>query len=699
MTERLVLPFGKTDLIVETGKVAKQASGSVTVQVGETVVLVAVTCAEQPSEAADFFPLTVDYRERFYAAGRIPGSFFRREGKPGESEILKARLIDRALRPLFPEEFRNEVQVYVSILSMDQENLPEVPAIIGTSIALNLSAVPFTKQVAAVRVGLLYGKPVVNPTASELEKSSLELVIAGSDEGIIMVEGSAKDINESYILEAINLAQQEIAKLIPRMEEFCSNKRKPKYPVPLREISPELREEVINEGLPGIVELLNIADKQLRQEKSKQLEEQLKSRLVEKFPEQEENITYVLNELFRQEMRKMILETGRRIDGRGLDDIRPVQCEVGVLPRTHGSALFTRGQTQALATVTLGTPEDEQLIDDLMGISKKWFMLHYNFPAFSVGEVRPVRGPGRREIGHGALAEKALEAVMPPKEKFPYTTRIVAEILESNGSSSMATVCAGCLSLMDAGVPLVTPVAGIALGLIKEPAKSVLLTDIIGLEDHYGDMDLKIAGTRQGVTAVQMDLKIPGIEFSLLEEAFQRARVARNRILDIMLSVIDKPRASLSPYAPRIQVLQISRDKIGDLIGPAGKVIKGIIEKTGVKIDVEDDGKVYVASTQQEALSEAVRMIQAITADVEINKIYTGKVVKLMDFGALVEILPGKVGLLHISEMDNRRVSRVEDVCNEGDMVLVKVIGIDEDTGKIRLSRRAALSAVKSGKQ
>ncbi|MCD6385127.1 polyribonucleotide nucleotidyltransferase [Candidatus Sumerlaeota bacterium] len=691
MSNKLVLPFGTQELVVETGKVAKQADGAVTVQVGDTVVLVAVVCSREPVEDIDYFPLMVDYRERFYAAGRIPGSFYRREGRPQEGEVLKARLVDRAIRPLFPEDFRYEVQIYVSVLSMDQENLPDVLGIVGASIALNISPVPFRTQVAGVKVGINYGKPVLNPTVEQLEKSSLNLVVAGTKNGIIMIEGHAKDIEERYVLEAIKVAQEEIKTLTARMEEFCRPFEKEKLPVSTREIPESLIQAVTDAGEPIIDDLLTIGDKQLREKKAREGLESILINLLEAYPEQEAEITHIFNELFKRKMRRKVLDERRRVDGRGLDEIRPIHCEVGVLPRTHGSAIFTRGQTQALATVTLGTPEDEQMIDDLLGISNKRFMLHYNFPAYSVGEVRPVRGPGRREIGHGALAEKSLEALIPRKEDFPYTIRVVSEILESNGSSSMATVCAGCLSLMDAGVPIRAPAAGIAIGLIKEADESALLTDIIGLEDHFGDMDLKIAGTRNGVTSVQMDLKIEGIEFDLLEEAFQRAKSARQIVLEKMLTVLEKPRAELSPYAPRIKVLKIDRDKIGELIGPAGKVIKNIIEKTGVKIDVDDDGTVYVASTDSKSSERAIKMILDITADVEINKVYVGKVVKVTSFGALVEILPGKVGLVHISELDNRRIARVEDVCREGDTIMVKVIDFDPETGKIRLSRRAAL--------
>lgn len=691
MSNKLVVPFGAKELIVETGKLAKQADGAVTVRLGDTVVLVAVVCSKEPVEEIDFFPLTVDYRERFYAAGRIPGSFYRREGRPQEGEVLKARLVDRAIRPLFPDDFRHEVQIYVSVLSMDQENLPDVLGIIGASIALNISPVPFGKQVAGVKVGINYGKPVINPTVEQLEKSSLNLAVAGTQNGIIMIEGHAKDIEEKYVLEAIKVAQEEIKTITARMEEFCEQFETEKLSLSTKEIPEALIQEVTEVSEPIINELLTIGDKQLREKKTREGLESILINLLEKYPEQEADITNIFNDLFKKKMRRMILKEKRRIDGRALDEIRPIQCEVGVLPRTHGSAIFTRGQTQALATVTLGTPEDQQLIDDLLGISNKRFMLHYNFPPYSVGEVRPVRGPGRREIGHGALAEKALESLIPRKENFPYTIRVVSEILESNGSSSMATVCAGSLSLMDAGVPISAPAAGIAIGLIKEDDEYALLTDIIGLEDHFGDMDLKIAGTRDGVTAVQMDLKIEEIEFALLEEAFNRAKIARQTVLEKMLAVLDKPRPELSPYAPRIKILKIDRDKIGDLIGPAGKVIKNIIEKTGVKIDIEDDGTVYIASTDSKSSEDAIKMIMDITADVELNKVYLGKVVKVTSFGALVEILPGKVGLVHISELDNRRITRVEDICREGDTIMVKVIGVDPETGKIRLSRRSAL--------
>ncbi len=691
MIDTLRIPYGDREIIIETGKVAKQARGAVTVQLGDTVVLVAVVSSDQPVEDLDFFPLMVDYRERYYAAGRVPGTFFRREGRPQEHEILQARLVDRSIRPLFPDGCRYEVQVYVTVLSADSDNLPDTLGIIGASVALNMSEIPFQSQVAAVKVAMEQGEPILNPTDEQLKQSSIDLIIAGNRDGVLMIEGDAQDIDEKYVLASIKRAQEEITRMIDQMDAFCEKYRKEKFPMEPREIPEELVEQVTAEADPIISQMLVTEDKKLRQKIEKEGLEAIQLKLVETFPEEESTVASLFADLYKKRMRAMILEEGRRIDGRGYTDIREIESAVQVLPRTHGSALFTRGQTQALSTVTLGTPEDAQTVDDLLGVTTRRFMLHYNFPSFSVGEVRPVRGPGRREIGHGALAERALLHTIPPKEEFPYTIRIVSEILESNGSSSMATVCAGCLSLMDAGVPVTNPVSGIALGMVKEGDKAVIISDIIGQEDHYGDMDLKIAGTRTGVTAIQMDLKVPGIDFELLERAFHQARDARNYILDKMLAVLDQPRADLSPYAPRIHIMQIPREKIGELIGPGGKIIRGIIEETGVKIDVEDDGTVYIASVDGESAAKAIQMVENITADVELNKDYIGKVVRLVDFGALVEVLPGKVGLLHISEMENHRVAKVEDVCKEGDEVKVRVIGIDRDSGKIRLSRRVLL--------
>jgi polyribonucleotide nucleotidyltransferase len=691
MVEKFVVPFGAQELTVEIGKVANQANGAATLQVGGTVVLVAAVVSPEPAESLDFFPLTVDYREKFYASGRIPGGFIKRESRPGESETLRARLIDRPIRPLFPEDFRHEVQVYVVVLSMDQENPAEIPAVIGASIALHISEIPFLKPIAAVRVGRVDGAFIINPTIKEIDKGDLDLIIAGTRDAIIMVEGGAQELPEAVMLDAMKLAQPAIRKLVELQDQIRQKCGKEKMQVEPLTIDPQLIERVKGLVTPHFAELSTVFAKQERGRRYDELVKEIVSQLSEEFPEQEPHIRLTIDRLYERFVREQIIREQHRPDGRGLRDVRPITCETSVLPRTHGSALFTRGQTQALSTVTLGTPDDVQTIDNLMGLSSKHFMLHYNFPRYSVGEVGPIRGPGRREIGHGALAERSLLPVLPSRDDFPYTIRIVSEILESNGSSSMATVSSASLSLMDAGVPIKAPVGGIAMGLVKEDDQSVILTDIIGLEDKIGDMDFKVAGTRKGITALQMDIKIEGIDFDTLARALEQAREARTVVLDRIVETIPAPRPELSPYAPRIIVLQINPSKIGDLIGPAGKVIKGIIEKTGVKIDVEQDGKVYVASTDAAAMQHAIEMINIITAEVELNKIYTGKVIRCAPFGAIVEIFPGQDGLVHISELDTRRVNKTEDVCREGDTLLVKVIDIDEATGRVRLSRKAAL--------
>jgi polyribonucleotide nucleotidyltransferase len=633
----------------------------------------------------------VDYRDKFYATGRIPGSFFRREGRPSEWETLRARLIDRSIRPLFPEDFRYEVQVYVTVLSMDQHNPPEIPALVGASVALNMSKVPFGAQIAAVRVGRVQGESVLNPTFEEQEKSLLDLIVAGGRDGITMIEAGANDLAEEHVLESIQVAQDALNNMIPVLDEFCTRNAQEKLDIPEPEINEELRDKVLAQAETYMEDILDTVDKQERGDKVKAAIDTIQNNLIEEYPEEEDTIANFFYEYYKKNLRRAILEEKKRPDGRSLTEVRPIECEVSALPRTHGSAIFTRGQTQSLGVVTLGTPKDGQMIDDLLGVRDKYYMLHYNFPSYSVGEVRPVRGPGRREIGHGALAEKALMPVIPSRDDFPYTVRVVSEILESNGSSSMASVCAGTLSLMDAGVPILHPVAGISIGLVTGEGEPVLLTDILGLEDHFGDMDLKIAGTREGITAIQMDLKVSSISYELLRKAFDQAREARHHILDKMVAVLPEARAELSPYAPRIIIIKIDREKIGELIGPGGKNIKGIVEKTGATIDVDDDGTVYIGSTDGAGGEQALEMVKAITAEVEVDQVYTGKVVRLLPSGALVEVLPNKVGLLHISEIDVKRVEKVEDVFREGDTVQVKVLSVDPDGGKFRLSRRALL--------
>lgn len=690
MESRLEMDLGGKTLILETGKVAKQAHGSAMVRLGDTVILATVVEAKEVDEEKDYFPLFVDYREKSYAAGKIPGGFFKREGRPSEKETVSARLIDRALRPLFPEGYFKEVQVMVMVLSSDQENDADVPGLIGASTALSLSQIPFYKPVAAVRVGRLNGQLIANPTFSELEESDLDLVVAGTVDSVNMVEGECREIAEGDLLSALEFGHEKVKQIIALQEEMKSKVGKPKPQVEVAPKDTELEEAVTKLGWDKIKEANRTPDKQERQEKLEALLDSILMELMEKFPEKERKIKSVLEELEKKDVRSMILNEGKRVDGRRGDQIRPISCEVGVLPRTHGSAIFTRGQTQSLVVATLGTKIDEQRIDDLEGESTKSYMLHYNFPPFSVGEIKPIRGPGRREIGHGALAERAIQPVIPKEDVFPYTVRLVSDILESNGSSSMATVCGGTLSLMDAGVPIKAPVAGIAMGMIKEGDKHVILTDILGLEDHLGDMDFKVTGTREGITAFQMDLKISGIDMNLLQEALAQAKEARLHVLDKMEETIANPRAELSAYAPRIIILKVKPEKIGEIIGPGGKMIRSIIEKSGAKIDIEDDGSVFIASVDQKAGELARELVLKLIEEAEIGKEYMGKVRRITTFGAFVEILPGQDGLVHISELDHRRVNKVEDVLRLGDQVKVKVIDIDPE-GKIRLSRKACL--------
>jgi polyribonucleotide nucleotidyltransferase len=691
MSHSVRIDIGGRTLSLETGAVAKQADGAVWVRYGDTVVLVAAVAAKEPS-TLDFFPLLMDYREKSYAAGRIPGGFFKREGRPTEKEIISARMMDRPIRPLFPKGFKNEVQIAAIVLSSDQENDSDVLAIIGASAALNISDIPFPEPVGAVRVGRVGGELRINPTFSELDDSDMDIVVVGSAENIVMMEGSCKEVLEKDLLEAMKFAHENIIKIVGIQKELVELAGKPK-----REWTPppditDIKNEVKDRFLNDIREANAIPDKERRGEVMVGIQAGAIEALVEKHGEESEGlIKDAVDAVEKEELRRMILEERKRSDGRGLEDIREITCKVGVLPRTHGSALFTRGQTQSIVVTTMGTSRDEQRVEELEGESWKSYMLHYNFPPFSVGEVRPIRGPGRREIGHGVLAERAIAPVIPSDEVFPYTLRIVSDILESNGSSSMATVCGGSLALMDAGVPIKAPVAGIAMGLIKEGDKYAILTDILGIEDHLGDMDFKVTGTRGGVTAWQMDVKIAGIGMELMEEALERARSGRLFVLDAMEATIKQPRPEISRYAPRVLVLQIDPDKIRDVIGPGGRVIKKITEETGAQIDIEDTGEVKISSVDAAGGERAAQIVRDLTEDPEIGRLYHGKVKKVVNFGAFVEILPNRDGLLHISEIDNKRVARVEDVLNEGDEVDVKVIGIDRE-GKIKLSRKAALN-------
>jgi polyribonucleotide nucleotidyltransferase len=689
MPESVSVELGGRTLSIEVGKVAKQASGATWVQYGETVVLNAAVASKDPIDK-DFFPLSVEYREKTYAAGRIPGGFFKREGRPTEKEILSSRLIDRPLRPLFPDGYRNEIQIMSTVLSADQANDSDILGVTGASAALMVSDIPFPEPVSAVRVGFVGGQLVLNPTFAELAESELDLVVAATDSNIVMVEAGAREVSETTIVEALEFAHVAIRKLNQLQHELKARVGKPKREFPLPKRDEALDRQIVDAFRDRLQKANRIPEKLERQAALDAIKVEAVARFEASHPASAKDVKRVLNELEEHAVREMIVKEKKRPDGRGMDEMRKVTCEVGVLPRTHGSALFTRGQTQALVVATLGTKVDEQRVEELEGQSWKSYMLHYNFPPYSVGEVRPFRGPGRREIGHGALAERAIESLIPSDLDFPYTIRIVSDILESNGSSSMATVCGGSLSLMDSGVPIKTHVAGVAMGLVKEDSDFAILTDIQGVEDHLGDMDFKVAGTRNGITALQMDIKISGVSYALMAEALEKARRARMHLLDIMDATIQTPRAELSPYAPRIYIMQIDPDKIREVIGPGGKMIKKISAETGTQIDIEDSGEVRIAAFSGADGDRAREIIRSITEDPEIGRVYQGTVRRVVPFGAFVEISPGKDGLVHISELETKRVERVEDVINEGDTVLVKVIGIDRE-GKIKLSRKQAL--------
>ncbi len=691
MYKKIEMEYYGRPLSIETGRLAKQTSGAALVQYGETVVLVTAVASDVPREGIDFFPLTVDYQERTYAAGKIPGGFFKREGRPAEREVLTSRIVDRAIRPLFPKGFACETQLVASVLSVDRENDADTLALIGASAALQVSDIPFRGPLAGVRIGRLHGELVVNPLQSQFQDSDINLFVAAGRDAIVMVEGGARMVSEEDMLEALFLAQEAVAPILDVQDELVRVAGKPKRAFAAPTIDTELADRVRAVATQKLSEALTIAAKLERGAAIRAAKKETTEVFTEEFAGRDEEVAAALEQLTGEIMRKAIVDESRRVDGRGLTDIRSISCEVGGLPRTHGSALFTRGETQALAVSTLGTAADEQRVDALIGEQYKKFMLHYNFPPFSVGEARPLRNPGRREIGHGALAERALAAVLPAGNAFPYTIRVVSEILESNGSSSMATVCSGALSLMDAGVPIVAPVAGIAMGLIKEGEEVRILSDILGDEDHLGDMDFKVAGTADGITALQMDIKIAGVTRDIMRQALYQARDGRLHILGKMAESLETPRAQVAEHAPRIQALKIKPDKIRDLIGPGGKTIRSIVEETGVKIDVEDDGTVSIASTDGDSMDRAISKIDAVTADAEIGKLYTGTVKKVVDFGAFVEILPGKEGLVHISQLAPERVRQVTDVVDEGDEITVKVLEIDKQ-GKIRLSRREALA-------
>ncbi|WP_311564482.1 polyribonucleotide nucleotidyltransferase [Peptoniphilus duerdenii] len=678
------------EMRVTIGKVAEQANGAALVEYGDTVVLVTATASKKPREGIDFFPLSVDYEEKMYAVGKIPGGFIKREGRPSEKAILTARLIDRPLRPLFPEGYRNDVQVVATALAVDQDNQPDIVAMVGSSIALTISDIPFDGPTGSVFVGLVDGEYVINPTEEQRAKSKIELNLAGTKSAIMMVEAGAKIVSEEEMLGAILKGHEEIKNICEFIEEIQREVGKEKAQYEVFKPDEEIKEKVIAFGKELLVEAINQEDKIIREEKTEEAKDKIYEHFNEELEEFGKDIDAAIESIEVEEVRRGIIEEDRRPDGRALDEIRPLSSEVGLFRRTHGSGLFKRGQTQVLSITTLAGLSEVQVIDGLGDDTPKRYIHHYNFPPYSVGDTKPMRGPGRREIGHGALAERALIPVLPTEEEFPYAIRVVSEVLSSNGSSSQASVCGSTLSLMDAGVPIKQPVAGIAMGLIEEHGVIKILTDIQGLEDHFGDMDFKVAGTREGITAIQMDIKVEGIKKEILEEALEKARIARLQILDNIEATIDKPREKLSPFAPIIYIILIDPEKIGEVIGSGGKVINKIIEQTGVKIDIDDDGKVSVISNEHEKAQEAIDIIEGIVKEVEIGDIYNGKVKKLMKFGAFVEIKKGTEGLLHISEIDHKRTEKVEDELKVGDSVVVKVIDVDEQ-GKISLSRKALI--------
>jgi polyribonucleotide nucleotidyltransferase len=693
MSKKVSTVIGNKEIAIETGKLAKQADGAVMVSCGDTVVLVTAVMSRQVREGLDFFPLMVDYREKTYAAGRIPGGYFKREGRPTEREILTARLIDRPIRPLFPDGLVNEVQIMAMVISSDGENDPDILSVIGASSAVQIAGIPYLGPLGAVRIARSRDEFIINPTYTELDESDIDIVICAGKEGILMIESGSKEAQEDVFLKAIELGFSECQKCIALQDELAKECRKKELKAQIKELDSGLVEKVKDMSLSRLSEINAMPVKEDRIEMMGILSQEITDKLVTDDGDiKASDITSALNKIEKDIVRGMILKQKKRVDSRGFDDIRTIESEVGILPRTHGSSLFTRGQTQSLSVVTLGTGSDEQSIEDLEGDWKKTFMLHYNFPPFSVGEARPIRGVGRREIGHGALAERALQPVIPSKDEFPYTVRVVSDVLESNGSSSMATVCAGSLALMDAGVPVKGAVAGIAIGLIKEGDDAVVLTDIAGLEDHYGDMDFKVAGTSNGITALQVDVKLKsGINMYIVKEAIIAAKNARFKILDNMHKAISAPKGSLSQYAPRIETIKINTDKIKDIIGPGGKVIKKIIADTGVDINVDDDGTVNIASNDPTALKKAMDIVAKIVEEPEVGKIYKATVKKIMNFGAFCEILPGKEGLCHVSELSDKYVKQVESVVKLGDEILVKLVEID-DQGRLNLSRKKAMA-------
>ncbi|MDF2520880.1 MAG: polyribonucleotide nucleotidyltransferase [Clostridia bacterium] len=690
--ERFTLELAGRTLSIETGRIAQLADGAVLVQYGETSVLVTACASDQPKEGIDFFPLSCDYEERLYAVGKIPGGFIKREGKPTEKAVLSSRLIDRPIRPLFPKGYRNDVQVVATVMAVDQDNLPEIAAMVGSSAALSISSIPFNGPTGSVLVGLVDGEYILNPTVEQREKSQLHLVVSGTKDAVMMVEAGANEVPEDVMLGAIMFAHENIKKIVAFIEQIAEKVGKPKREITLFKIDPEIDKAVREFATDKLLTAIRTVEKQERQENIDAAKEEAMNHFAEIYPDNLKDIDEALYNIVKEQVRHLITVEGIRPDDRKLDEIRPISCEVSVLPRVHGSGLFTRGQTQVMTIATLGALGDIQILDGLSEeeVTKR-YMHHYNFPPYSVGETRFMRGPGRREIGHGALAERALEPMIPSEEEFPYTIRLVSEVVASNGSTSQASVCGSTLALLDAGVPIKAPVAGVAMGLMKENENVAVLTDIQGMEDFLGDMDFKVAGTEKGITAIQMDIKIAGIDRPILERALEQARVGRLFILDKMNAVINKPRPELSEYAPKILTTKIDPDKIRDVIGPGGKMINKIIAETNVKIDIEEDGRVFVAAVNKANGEKAIQIIENLTKEVKEGEIYLGKVVRITTFGAFVEILPGKDGLVHISKLDKKRVEKVEDVVNIGDEILVKVTEIDKQ-GRINLSRKDAMA-------
>jgi polyribonucleotide nucleotidyltransferase len=689
-----IAQVGEQPFVLQTGQLAMQAGGAVVAQLGESVVLCTATTSKKPREGIDFFPLTVDFEERLYAAGRIPGSFFRREGRPSEAGILTMRLIDRPLRPLFPKDYRNEVQIIVTALSSDGQNYLDIPAIVGSSAALTISEIPFDGPIAACRVGMVEDEFIINPTAEQMEQSTLDLRMAGTKDAILMVEAGAKEMHEEVVLQALQLAHEAIQPLITlqeQMREEVGKAKRTDYPVLTIE---ERDEERIRNRIGNRVAELVVQPmaKHERGDATSALEDEILGSFAEDETIDPKDVKTVFQKVLKAETRKLILDQGQRADGRSTDEIRPIWTLIGTLPRAHGSGIFTRGETQVLSIATLGTPREVQRLDTLRPEESKRYIHHYNFPPFSTGETWPMRGPKRREIGHGALAETALRSVIPSEEEFPYTLRVVSECLSSNGSTSMASVCGSTLALMDAGVPISSPVGGIAMGLISEGDRYAILSDIQGLEDHLGDMDFKVTGTREGITALQMDIKIKGLSYDILTEALSQARAGRLHILDKMAETIAEPRSEMSAYAPRITTVHVDPEKIGKIIGPGGKMIRKIQEECDVDVDIEDDGTVYIAAVDGLGAEKAIEMIEALTEEAEIGKVYVGKVVRTENYGAFVEILPGVDGMVHISQLADYRVPSVEDVVRVGDEIMVMVIDVEPDSGKIKLSRQAVLA-------